>query len=56
LSVFVTAEAAPNWMMHPTHVAVANAVFAATGVRVRNLPIARTSLATGSAALGQVVI
>jgi CO/xanthine dehydrogenase Mo-binding subunit len=36
--------------------ALANAVFAATGVRVRNLPIARTSLATGSSALGQVVI
>ena len=36
--------------------ALANAVFAATGVRVRTLPIVRATLATGSAALNQVVI
>ena len=42
----------------PTAIAapcLANAVFAATGVRVRDLPIARTSLAAGGAALDQVV-
>lgn len=42
----------------PTAIAapcLANAVFAATGVRVRSLPIARTSLAASAAALDQVV-
>lgn len=34
---------------------LANAIFAATGVRVRELPIARTSLAASAAALDQVV-
>jgi CO/xanthine dehydrogenase Mo-binding subunit len=36
--------------------ALANAVYAATGVRVRTLPIVRATLATGSAAHHQVVI
>ncbi len=36
--------------------ALANAVFAATGVRIRKLPIARADLAAGAAARGQVVI
>jgi isoquinoline 1-oxidoreductase beta subunit len=36
--------------------ALANAVFAATGVRIRKLPIARADLASGAAARGQVVI
>ncbi len=36
--------------------ALANAVYAATGVRVRTLPIARTALRSSSAALDQVVI
>jgi isoquinoline 1-oxidoreductase beta subunit len=42
----------------PTAIAapcLANAVFAATGIRVRDLPIARTSLAAGASALDQVV-
>ena len=36
--------------------ALANAIFAATGVRVRRLPIARADLATGASARDQVVI
>ena len=36
--------------------ALANAVFAATGVRVRKLPIARADLAIGASARDQVVI
>ena len=36
--------------------ALANAVFAATGVRVRRLPIAHTALAASSTASNQVVI
>jgi CO/xanthine dehydrogenase Mo-binding subunit len=36
--------------------ALANAIFAATGVRVRRLPLARADLASGTSARDQVVI